>query len=174
MLSKGLLSALVSCLTVVLAVLFHVGFSHSAGIFEIVTPHPGSELEDCLALAKERLEGCGPWSEDLMFTTEAEAARYRGSWGGCGDAWWLCQPNYIVQRCAPYRYAVVRAAHQVFQFNHDAPCHRIGQNIRMSYLSGDWAPTQYDVTIKYLPDPVLVADKNAGSCSGNCNVMVQD
>jgi len=170
---KGISCLLGLYLVVFFIFFFGIGTAHGSGIFEVVTPHSGSDLENCVALLKQRCEGCGPWNEDLMFVTETEAARYRASWGGCGDS--QCPSgSFIIENCLYQRYVAARVAYQEFQLGFSPPCHKIGQNIRMLYVSGNWDPVEYDVTVTYLPDTYMVTDKNAGSCGSTCDAMVPD
>lgn len=146
--------------------------ANASGIFEIITPVPGSDLEDAIAELRAKTDPCcGSWNDDLVFADCAQRDAYRTTWEwSCYDSFFLCASGNRVQRGSGY--VQDRIWYQLYRAY--ATCSRIGQSIRGICLMGTWDPSQYQKTTIYAPDTYMVTDKNAGSCSGNCDAMMRD
>jgi hypothetical protein len=146
---------------------------HASGIFETVTPHAGSDLESAIIELRAMSDQCCPFNEDLIFADCTQESAYRVSWEpGCFRI--VC-PRAGYGGQTVYRGAGgvwMRVDYQIYRAY--ATCSRAGTSVRTVCLFGTWDPATYDKQVSYFPDPYVVTDKNAGSCSGNCDAMVRD
>jgi len=162
------------CILVIFLVLVSSVTGNASGIFEMITPVPGSDLEDAIAELRAKTDPCYvSWNEDLVFANCAQRDAYRTTWEyGCFETLtFACGSGHFVFRNG--RYVHDRIWYQLYHA-YDT-CSRIGQSIRAICLGGTtWDPSQYQKTTVYAPDAYMVTDKSAGSCSGNCDAMVPD
>ena len=162
------------CILVVFLVLVSSAKGNASGIFEMITPSPGSDLEDAIAELRAKTDPCcGSWNEDLVFADCTQRDAYRGTWEyGCFETSpFFCGDGNHVQRGSGY--VQDRIWYQLYRAY--ATCSKIGQSIRGICLYGTWDPAQYQKTTIYAPDTYMVTDKNAGAPpAGMCNTFVGD
>lgn len=161
------------CILVMFLILISSVTGNASGIFEMITPVPGSYLEDAIAELRAKTDPCcGSWNDDLVFANCAQRDAYRSTWEyGCYNTLpFVCGDGNHVQRGSGWVYD--RIWYQLYRAY--GTCSRIGQSIRGICLMGTWDPSQYQKTTVYAPDAYMVTDKNAGSCSGNCDAMMRD
>lgn len=169
--SKGLLRLLSPCILVGLVLLGSA--AHASGIFETVTPHTGSDLESAIIELRAMSDQCCPFNEDLVFADCTQEAAYRLTWiVGCNRI--ACPgAGYGGQTVSRGAGTVwMRVDYQIYRAY--GTCSKAGTSARAVCLGGTWDPATYDKQASYFPDTSMVTDKNAGSCSGNCDAMMRD
>lgn|GEM_PF-2259733 len=170
--SERVLSVIACCVVIIVAGLLGARTSHGSGIFEVVTPHPGTALADCLTQAKASTDSAGPWT-DILFSNDEQrqvfiSSTMQACWdgiGGPGGSWSFS--------CGGYARSILVNPHWCLR---QAPgtvivCGHVGESIRLMSVGGTWDPATYDTTIIYVPDLSFFADKNAGAPpAGMCDM----
>lgn len=180
MVSKSISSVTVSCIMIVLAVFLGTSAAHSSGIFEVVTPYPGTDLANCVAQARAPGDNCGAWNEDIILSkcnlneNPNEPLRYRYTWELSCYFSLYCAGPHISKDCGAQRFIGGLQHYDIYQAS-GPRCSKIGQSIRVMCIEGNWDPAQYEKTTIYVPDTYMVTDKNAGAPpAGMCNTFVGD
>lgn len=158
---------------VIFLVLVSSASGNASGIFETITPLPGSDLESAIAELRAKTDPCcGSWNEDLIFATGAQRDAYRTTWEwGCYKSFFSCGSGNIVSRGTGN--VSDRIEYQIYRAY--GTCSRIGQSLRLISLGGTWDPAQYQKTAMYAPDTYMVTDKNAGAPpAGMCDAFAGD
>ncbi len=183
---RSILFVGVSCVMVFCAVFLDIGTVHGSGIFETVTPLPGTDLATCVAQARAPGDNCGAWDEDIILARcnpneiVNEPLRYRNTWEQSCYFSLYCVGPHISKDCGAQRFIGGLQHDDIYQAPGSVPrCSKIGQSIRVMCIDGNWDPSQYQKTTIYVPDTYMVTDKNAGAppagmcdmCAGGGQVM---
>ena len=151
------------CGILLTAVLLFTTVGYGSNTYNVVLPHPGSNLASAVAEIKSLSDSCSSWDEDLIMSDCTQPPIYRSTWGvGCyslacpiagygGTLVWQ-GPLYVSDR-------VERSIYTAY-----GTCSRAGQSIRIVCLGPGW-DAQYDNTTWYVPDTSEITDKNQGGQS---------